>query len=153
KGLIMNRESDFQVDAVDTPSSSSANILQVIWQRKGFVVLGALLGLAVGFLFHTQKSPVYASSSSLVIRKTGRVVQTDGKGGGIVEDYMATQGLVLRSELVVDAAVRDGNLGELESMRNAYPTGAIIAGLTASRDTKETQGAPNNILLVSYRGQ
>ena len=78
----MNRESDFQVDGVESHSAST-NILKVIWQRKGFVVLGALLGLAVGFLFHTQKSAVYASNSQVLISQT-------------VKDLVAGSGLTFR---------------------------------------------------------
>ena len=65
----MNRESDFHVDGADSQGAGSTNILKVIWQRKGFVVLGALVGLAVGFLFHTQKSPVFFSTSQVLIIK------------------------------------------------------------------------------------
>jgi polysaccharide biosynthesis transport protein len=151
----MNRESDFQVDGAESQGGST-NILKVIWQRKGFVVLGALVGLAVGFLFHTQKSPVYATSSSvLIIKKAGAPPTSGGSGPRaqdiVAEDYMATQSVVFRSPVVVISAVANNGLADLESLRNMDAVGAIISNLTVSRDTKETQGAPNNIMQIGFR--
>ena len=64
---------------------------------------------------------------------------------------MATQSLVLRSQIVVEEAVRKNNLAELESLRNVDAVGAVMQGLSVTRDTKETQGAQNNIMVVGYR--
>ena len=64
---------------------------------------------------------------------------------------MATQSLVLRSQVVIEEAVRKNNLADLESFKTMEPVGAIMQGISVSRDTKETQGAQNNIMVVGFR--
>jgi capsular exopolysaccharide synthesis family protein len=152
----MNREADFSSGLDGDGATASRSVLQVLWVRKGFVLLGALLGLGIGFLYHTQRAPVYQTSCQLLVIKrqsTPLPVAADDPRRGLVEDYMAMHIFVLRSPLLLERAVKKRDLASLKSFENAGdPVGALQAGLTVSRDSKETNGVPNNIILLSYRG-
>ena len=154
----MKSQVEIEQDAPGWEAPPAArSFLQVFWQRKAFVLLGAFVGLALGFLYHMQRPAVYQSSCQiLVIRKRAEAMPlaagTDPRTG-VVEDYMATHLVLLRSPLILERAVKKRDLGSLKTFENVGdPVGAILGGLTVARDTKETAGAPNNILQLTYRG-
>jgi capsular exopolysaccharide synthesis family protein len=123
----------------DTPSPAQ-QYLRVLWQRKSYVILGALVGVGLGWLYHAQKTtsplPVSGGDPRLTV----------------IDDYMATQVGLLRSPLIVERAVHRGNLGALSSFANrGNPAGAILGGLTVARDL-QSAGSSNNIVYLSYRG-
>ena len=66
----MNRDLELEQDvpAWEAPLAARS-ILQVFWQRKAFVLLGALVGLALGFLYHTQRIAVFQSSCQILVIK------------------------------------------------------------------------------------
>src|SRR5262245_26968681 len=120
-------------------ASSSRNPLQVVWRRRWLVLLGAVVGLVLGALVYAQRSPVYQSSAQvLVVKKRSEAMQVGGGTQQAVqyyEDYASTHLVLIRSPLVVQRAVKKRNLGALKSFEGqGDPTGAILAGLGASRD-------------------
>jgi capsular exopolysaccharide synthesis family protein len=131
--------------------------VQVLWHRKAFVLLGAFVGLALGFLYHSQRSPVYQTSCQILViqKRAQQVLPASGVNPGtlVVEDYTATHVALLRSPLRLERAVKKGELTSLKTFENvADPAGLILANLTVTRDTKETGGAPNNIIVLTFRG-
>jgi capsular exopolysaccharide synthesis family protein len=147
-------ETEVEAPGWDTPPASR-NFLYVLWQRKAFILLGAFVGLALGFLFHTQRAAVYQSSCQLLVIKKSPSVLPAGNDPRMtmVDDYMPAQLALLRSPLILERAVKKRDLAACRTFETvADPTGAILAGLGVSRDTKETGGVPNNIVLLSYRG-
>src|SRR5262249_54957063 len=122
---------------------------------KAFILLGAFVGLALGFLFHTQRVAVYQSSCQLLVIKKSPSMLPAGNDPRmtVVDDYMPAQLALLRSPLILERAVKKRDLTACRTFEAvADPTGAILAGLGVSRDAKETGGVPNNIVLLSYRG-
>jgi capsular exopolysaccharide synthesis family protein len=148
---------EFETDASAWGSPPAArSLVHVLWHRKAFVLLGAFLGLALGFLYHTQRAPVYQSSCQLlVIHKRAAPLQVSGGVDPrltMVEDYMATHVALLRSPLIVERAVKKRDLGTLKTFENVGdPAGVMTQNLTVARDNKES-GSPNNIVVLSYRG-
>jgi capsular exopolysaccharide synthesis family protein len=140
------------------PGPSSRNPLVVVWRRKSLVLLGAVVGLVLGALVYAQRPPVYQSSAQvLVVKKRSDslpVAGGDPRSLQFYEDYASTHMVLIRSPLVVQKAVRKRNLASLKSFEgHGDPTGIILAGLSASRDTpKDTTAAPNNIINLSYKG-
>ena len=45
------------------------NILQVFWQRRGFILLGLVAGGTFGLLNYSQRSPVYRASAQILVVK------------------------------------------------------------------------------------
>jgi succinoglycan biosynthesis transport protein ExoP len=138
-----------------TPTPAARNPLQIAWQRKPLVALGVLAGVAAALIFAAKKAPVYQSSAQvLVVKKhgdTGMPLAGADPTMGFYEDYVSTHIALVRSQVVVDAAVKDHNLASLTSFQgHANPTPIIMGSFGATRDTKES-GA-NNIMNLSYRG-
>lgn len=137
-------------------TSTSRNLLQVIVQHRWLVVLGAVAGLVGGLLTYAQRQPIYQSSGSvLVVKKRSDPLPVAGGDPrmGFYEDYVATHLILIRSPLVVGKAVKDKKLGTLKSFeRMGDPTGAIIGGLVAGRDSGKESSSPNNIINLTYKG-
>jgi polysaccharide biosynthesis transport protein len=137
-------------------ASTSRNLLQVLAQHRWLVVLGAVVGLVGGLLSYAQRQPIYQSNASvLVVKKRSDALQVAGGDPrmGFYEDYVATHLILIKSPIVIGHAVKKKELGTLKSFeRMGDPTGAIIGGLIAGRDSTKEGSAPNNIINLTYKG-
>jgi capsular exopolysaccharide synthesis family protein len=139
------------------PATASRNLLQVLWQHRSLILLAGAAGLVVGLLYYSQKPPVFQSRAQvLVVKKRSDALPVAGGDPRLsfYEDYVSTHLVLIRSPLVVERAVRKKDLGALPSLAaGGDPTGAILAGLSAGRNTaKDGSTAPDNIINLSYRG-
>lgn len=154
----MRNSSDADHDSFGQEAQQSTrNFMQVIWQRKAFVILGAVVGLALGFLWHSQKTTIYSSTTQMLIiqRRQAQPLQSSGQSiSNLVEDYMATHMILLRSPIVIERAVGKRNLASMKTFEGVTdPIGYIQGSMGVARDsTKETSGQPNNIMSMSFRG-
>jgi capsular exopolysaccharide synthesis family protein len=146
-------------DLLDTTGARTGpmprNPLVIAWQRKPLVLLGIVAGTVVAALFAAQRAPVYQSGAQvLVVKKYAEgALPTAGNSpsAGFYEDYVSTHLAIIRSQVVVDMAVKKHNLDQLPSFAGGgNPTGTIMGSLGAARDSKDS-GA-NNIINLSYRG-
>jgi capsular exopolysaccharide synthesis family protein len=147
---------DADLEAHDpAPPAGSRNLLQVFWQRKSLLILGAVVGGVAGALVYTQYAPVYQSSAQvLVVKKRSDPLPVAGGDPRVafMEDYVATHLILIRSPLIVERAVQKRDLRSLKSFaRSGDPSGAILASLVVGRE-KDANAAPNNIINLSYRG-
>jgi capsular exopolysaccharide synthesis family protein len=150
----MHRDPETDAPAWDA-APQGRSLIQVLWHRKAFVLLGAFLGLALAFLWHTQRPPVYQSSCQLLLIQKQKIPLADAADPSkqFYEDYTPTHMALLRSPLILERAVKKGDLTALRTFENGGdPVGMLQANLIAGRDTKETGGSPSNILLLSMRG-
>jgi succinoglycan biosynthesis transport protein ExoP len=153
-------ELDNEIETFDPPMPApSRGLFQILWQRKAFVVLGAFIGLACGFLYHTQKATVYESTCQLTVTKKFSMPSSNqGQQSGIFEDYISTHIAVLGSPLISGMAVRkqglEKKLQSFEALNGNFDLviSQILAGLAVGRDVKLTPGTVNNIIVMSYRG-
>jgi capsular exopolysaccharide synthesis family protein len=150
-------DSQFDVEAAWEKPHAARSLLQVLWHRKAFVLLGAFVGLAMGFLYHSQRTAVYQSSCQLLVikKRASEALQVNAANASAVyvEDYTATHAALLRTPLILERAVKRSNLGALKTFENVGEPAAMVAGgLNVVRDTKETGGTPNNIIVLTYRG-
>jgi UDP-GlcNAc:undecaprenyl-phosphate GlcNAc-1-phosphate transferase len=143
-------------EAQGAAAGPSRNLLQVLWQRKALVLFGLTVGTLVGTLVYLQRPPVYQSSAQVhVVKKRNEFIQSpDGFGMSFYEDYIATHLVLIRSPTVVQKAAEDPRVRELPSFAGqANPSGAIQAGLSASRDTSDSSSVGSSpIINLSYRG-
>jgi capsular exopolysaccharide synthesis family protein len=142
-------------DTQPTPSSS-ANLLQVFWRHRFLVLLGGVAGLVLGGLVYTQRPAVYQSSAQvLVVKKRSDALPMAGGDPRLsfYEDYVSTHLVLIRSPLVIHRAVKKRNLAALPCFENQDPAGALLAGLSAGRDAVKDGTAPNNIIILGFRGR
>jgi succinoglycan biosynthesis transport protein ExoP len=134
-------------------SHSTLRPLQLAWKHKGLVSLGVVIGGVLGALYYVQAKPVYQSGAQvLVIKKRPEALPMAGNDSRmpIVEDYLATHQVLIKSPLIVSEAVREGKLGDLESFVGGQDaTGKIIEALKITREIRENQ--PTNILNITCR--
>jgi len=135
------------------PAHSNLRPLQLAWKHKGLVSLGVVLGGLLGALYYVQAQPVYQSAAQvLVIKKRPDALPLPGNDARmtIVEDYLSTHQVLIKSPLIIGEAVQDGNLRDLPSFGGQDPTGKIIESLKVTREIREN--LPTNILNITYRG-
>jgi capsular exopolysaccharide synthesis family protein len=136
--------------------ASPRSLLLVCWQRKGLIVLGALVGLAAGLLLYAQRAPVYQATAQVLVVKKERpdVMPMSGADprSSFYDDYVATHMMLIKSPLIVERAVQKRDLGALSSFAGrGNPAGAIVGGLETTRDTKD-KVVVTNIFNLTYRG-
>jgi capsular exopolysaccharide synthesis family protein len=147
-------------DTPDIPSGiTSRNLVQVFWQRKGLVVLGLVIGIILGSLYYVQLPAIYQSTAQVfVVKEVDSPVQVQGADPRqyYFDDYVSAHMTLIKTPIIVKRAVEKKNLKALQSFEGITdPTGVIIANLSAGRDSKgsEMTTAPNNIIILTYRGQ
>jgi capsular exopolysaccharide synthesis family protein len=151
---------DPALETHDVPAAHAPgrNPLDVCWQRRSLLLLGAVVGLVVGALLYARKPPVYQTVAQvLVVKKRSDALPVAGGDPRLsfYEDYVSTHLVLIRSPLVVQRAVQKRDLGSLRSFAgHGDPVGAVRAGLAATRDLpkdKDAGAMPNNIINLSFR--
>ncbi|MDD5491230.1 MAG: Wzz/FepE/Etk N-terminal domain-containing protein [bacterium] len=82
------------------------NILEVLWRRKGIVLLFVIVALALAVTLNAIMKPVYRSSVSLLLSKPTYNINFYKPG----EPKIETTPLPLESVEVLESIVKDGNL-------------------------------------------
>jgi capsular exopolysaccharide synthesis family protein len=140
------------LDTASPPTASDPRwLLTVAWRRKGLILLGAVLGLALGLGYAAVWTPLYQSNAQvLVVRK-----QSDGLAGSAapLDDPLPTQQGLLKSPLVLQRAAKQHQLAALRSFANEKEdvTTVLMKNLSVTRG-KDPAGMVSNILTLSYRG-
>jgi capsular exopolysaccharide synthesis family protein len=132
------------------------SLLQVLWQRRGLVLFGLVFGATLGLLNYSQRPPVYRATAQVLVVKKQEANALAGPTGAatfaVMDDYVATHLIVIRSPTIITRAVQKRNLGALRSLQG-NPAAAIQAGLVATRDTNN--GAPtsagNNVINLTFQ--
>src|SRR5262249_25149594 len=111
--------------------------------------------------YYAQRPPVYQSQAQILVVKKGQdsLNIPYGQQGQYVmmDDYMATQSVLLRSPVVIGKAVENNpkmkNLVSFRSENDAEVVAAVGDALNIARDCREAAGgALTNVLTVSLRG-
>lgn len=139
---------------VETPSAlpgylSYNDIMEILWRRKSLLMFGLTLALVLGALYYVQKKPEYESVSQvLVVHKRPETVTGERGTASHVEDYGSTHRILVKSPIIVQRAVDENNLGELDCLQNLEQdvVTEIIEEMTVSQVAREAEG----VMEVSY---
>ena len=79
-----------------------------VLRRWPWILLGLSAGLILGVLYHMQRPPVYQSNALLVIKNRPEMTTAGAADARVqfVEDYVATQVVLLRSERIMELAAK-----------------------------------------------
>lgn len=145
--------------APPAPRTAGRNVLQVVWQRRGVVLLGLVAGAVLALLAYSRKPPVYRGSAQLLVVKkqaaSALAVGTADPRVAVMDDYVATHLIVIRSPDVIRAAVQKRDLGRLRSLQGPDPVGVIQGGLVAAREANKDApagAAGTSIINLTYSG-
>ncbi len=143
------------------PASALHDLWEAAWRRKYHVLLGVVVGLALGVLFYAMWPRTYESLAQiLVMKKTpdtplsssdpaSRVL---GASPNLVEDFLETHKTVIRSSVVIDNAIAKGHLADLATFRQSErPAKDLLRSLTVSRGDRDKRPTTSQILNVTFR--
>lgn len=166
---VTPRESSVTRMAVPPREDDSSKLLQILWNRKGLVLLGMVAGLVIAFLYQLRLAPVFqVSAQVMVVRKKvdpGIDVRT-----AAVDDYVATQLAVIKGDQVLreaavllqeeapsqpaDTASDDPRApGARQSLAGMDPSRVVEFLKSGIEVAKDTQSASPNIVRVSFRSE
>jgi capsular exopolysaccharide synthesis family protein len=149
---VAHENQPIDTDLYDPSQSRTQNLTFLAWKHKSIIILCLVVSAVLGGLYYLQQPAVYQSTAQLhIIKKDSAALSLQGIDQYQYEDYMATQLRVVRSPRVIRKAVEIGKLAELPSFAGVDPTASIMRSLTATRDTKDSNGSIN-VIDLAYTG-
>lgn len=131
-------------------SHSSFDIAGLLLRRIWLIIFSGLAGLGLGYLYFTKQTPIYQSSSRILVvreQSSSEILPIRGLNEPRFESN-TTATLLIRSPLIVGDAVRKYNLISLPPFNGrGDPTSEIIGGLGVA-----VAGGNGTILDLTYRG-
>ncbi len=134
------------------------NVFLILWQHRGLLFLGLVVGGTLGLLNYSQRPSIYRATTQVLVVKKQAANALPLAGGdprmAVMDDYVSTHLIVIRSPTIINRAVQKRNLGSLKSMQGGNPASIIQAGLVATREVNKdaTGGTGNNIINLSFSG-
>src|SRR5690349_20597389 len=87
------------------------DLLRIVRNRKWLLILGVGVGLAAGVSYYSQCAPIFQSEAQvLVVRKRPETVTGNAMSPSHFKDYVNTHRILIASPLIVERAVKDGEL-------------------------------------------
>jgi polysaccharide biosynthesis transport protein len=128
------------------------NILQSVLRRWPLVLIGALAGTVVAFLAYSTQPAVYQSNAQLQVIKKDNA-RSDMRFG-YIDDYVATQLDVLRSQIILETAAKSGKMKEatpaLQERLESDPWSVMKARLTVTRNKESSGMIGNSIVNLTF---
>jgi succinoglycan biosynthesis transport protein ExoP len=156
-----DRLPDQPLGAAREPVTSGPSPWEVLWLRKPYVALGAVIGVAMGVLYWSMAPKVFESSAQLWVLKKqpDAPISTDPASIAAAnfnagEDFLSTHRTLIRSSLILGDAVTKGRLTDRMAFHNsARPAHDLARSLTVTRDRDKTVGGGVNsqILNITFR--
>ena len=131
----------------------------MIVRRWPLLAVGLVAGAVIGVLIHLASTPIYQSNAQvLVVKKQATVLSLPDTRTAMVEDYVATQLTLIKSEKIRRAAARELKQAKLNIPMPEDELAAaevIRGGLDVKRD-KDTSSANqigSGIVNLSYKSR
>jgi len=150
QGALSPYLADEMIDDEDEFDFSIGDILTVLWERKWWILLAALLGLVAALGYSLSKSPLYRATATIELNPPSVPVLSNGGDAseGLVvpttdSQFQETQIGILRSRALAERVVQDlGLVGEANRLDAAETSGAEAA---AARDPQRVAGLAASI--------
>ncbi len=104
---------------VNAPNITSESLFAILWRGRWFVLLAAVIALIAGFIFVQKATPLFKSSSSLYVERSGPRIINDLEDGVMTRgsNYLSTQVEVMKSTPILQDAVDVSGLGQLQTFQ------------------------------------
>jgi len=152
------RESVLSSGSSESPGTMPPLLAGVI-RRWPWLVLGVVIGLVVGILYHFQRPPVYQSTAQLMVLKNRPELVSGGASDArvqFVEDYVAGQVILLRSERILRRAAGK-HLSQLGPFEQPLPQeelarlALLSSGFSVVREKEPGSNVGSNVLALTFR--
>ena len=98
-GELLNETTQPQVHPI-------LHAMEIVSRHKALLVLGGVVGLALGILFYVMSQPTYQSGAQvLVVKKRGDDLGRHLADTRMAEDYVATHQDLIRSHVIIMRAL------------------------------------------------
>lgn len=140
-------------------TGKSPSLLLAAVRRWPLLILGAGVGLLGGFFVFAAQTPQYQSSAKvLVIKQRIEPLSGTDSRAAYVDDYVATQIPLIKSDLILTSAAKRPELSQLSEPLPENPNvaaGVFLGGLTIARDKEAAVGGQgsSNVLVMSFRSK
>ena len=105
-GLVPRSVPSAAIEPFSESVTPRRSVLEMLWRRRWVVLLAVLSSAAAGLLYLSHATPIYSSSSRLLVEQTGpKIIET---GEGLVarsRNYLYTQCELLKSTPILTDAV------------------------------------------------
>jgi len=105
-GLVPRSVPSAAIEPFSESVTPRRSVLEMLWRRRWVVLLAVLSSAAAGLLYLSHATPIYSSSSRLLVEQTGpKIIET---GEGLVtrsRNYLYTQCELLKSTPILTEAV------------------------------------------------
>ncbi len=144
-------------------AASGPSLWEILWQRKAYVSLGVVIGVALGVLYYAMAPRTYESSAQILVLKKRPDTPISAPGaananGAAVpaptDDFLDTHQTVIRSSVVINNALAKGGLADLPTFQaSTRPAHNLVESLKVNRDRDKSAGRYSNsqILNISFR--
>ncbi|QVL33553.1 polysaccharide biosynthesis tyrosine autokinase [Telmatocola sphagniphila] len=148
---------EYEGGSSDDQDQSPSRYLTVLWRRKWILAIAGLLGLVIGFVYTFEKPRIYQSSAQVMLSRKKQPTMTEGTGPladtrtAYLDDYVTTQLLLLKSDLILRNAAKNFEKFSLPGAASVdSAVGMLGGGLGALRD-KDTAGRGGNVVMLTFR--
>jgi capsular exopolysaccharide synthesis family protein len=111
------------------------SLFRIMWRGRWLILLSIVAGLAGAYLYLQRATPLYVSTSLILVDKPGSLPRSDVPQpvGSTSSNYLQTQASMIRSREIIAAALSDPNVLTLPTLRNIdYPVEEVLRTLSAS---------------------
>lgn len=147
------------LELIDLPTHQSIEsqffAMHVLWRRRGWVLLGLILGLAGAAFCYFVAPPEYETTAQLMFMNKGQQI-VPGLNSQMfdAEETLAVHEATITTPIVIRKAVETAGLHRLPSLKNEKdPTKAVMSGLKVStiRENGRSAWSRPAVIELAYR--
>lgn len=139
------------------PAPGQVNFFDVVRRRWFLILMLAGVGGLAGYLYQTQRAPIYQASCRVLVERKQNNLPFDvltmmGAASSPMDQLLLTHMEIIRSPMVLTEAAKDSRLASLSIFSGKGDiAGTILYGLTVNRPKARDNVVIPNVLELAYR--
>jgi capsular exopolysaccharide synthesis family protein len=138
------------------PAPGQINFFDVVRRRWFLILMLAVIGGFLGYLYQTQRQPMYQASCRVLVERKQNNLPIDflsmmGSSSSPMDQLLLTHMEIIRSPMVVSEAAKDQRLASLTHFAGKEAAGTILMGLSINRPKARDNVVIPNVLELVYR--
>lgn len=113
--------------AAAQPNASRGTMLEVAWRGRWLILASAILGLGIAFALLQYATPMYQSSSRILIEQSGPRIFQESLFTGNSQNYLNTQASLIQSSPILSKAAQRIEVLQLKTFKDADGIGGVLS--------------------------